>query len=43
MVLLHGFVKKTRTQPNDLALGRERQKAVKQEQAALRKEKGKEK
>lgn len=28
MVLLHGFVKKARTAPDDLALGRSRQKAV---------------
>jgi phage-related protein len=31
MVLLHGFVKKKRTAPDDIALGRERQQQVKQE------------
>jgi len=28
MVLLHGFIKKSRTAPDDIALGRKRQKAV---------------
>lgn len=28
MVLLHGFIKKARTEPDDIALGRERQKQV---------------
>ena len=32
MVLLHGFVKKTRTAPDDIALGRKRQKQVRQEE-----------
>ena len=32
MVLLHGFVKKARTEPADIALGRERQKALEQGQ-----------
>ena len=31
MVLLHGFVKKARTAPDDISLGRERQKTVEQE------------
>jgi phage-related protein len=31
MVLLHGFVKKSRTAPTDLALGRSRQKEVEKE------------
>lgn len=31
MVLLHGFVKKARTAPGEIALGRARQKAVEEE------------
>jgi phage-related protein len=33
MVLLHGFVKKARTKPDEIALGRKRQKQVEQEDA----------
>ncbi len=33
MVLLHGFVKKVRTEPDEIALGRKRQKQVEQEDA----------
>jgi phage-related protein len=32
MVLLHGFVKKARTEPAEIALGRRRQKQVEQEE-----------
>jgi hypothetical protein len=31
MVLLHGFVKKARTKPDDIALGRRRQRQIAQE------------
>lgn len=31
MVLLHGFVKKARTEPDEIALGRRRQKQLQQE------------
>jgi phage-related protein len=31
MVLLHGFVKKARTEPDDIALGRRRQREIEQE------------
>jgi phage-related protein len=31
MVLLHGFVKKARTEPDDIALGRRRQRQIAQE------------
>lgn len=39
MVLLHGFVKKSRTEPVEIALGRERQKAVRKDQARVSKKK----
>jgi phage-related protein len=31
MVLLHGFVKKARTEPGEIALGKDRMKAVRKE------------
>jgi phage-related protein len=34
MVLLHGFVKKARTEPDQIALGRKRQKQVEKEDEA---------
>ena len=33
MVLLHGFVKKARTEPDDISLGRRRQRQIVQEKA----------
>lgn len=43
IVLLHGFVKKKRTAPEELALARQRMNDVKTEQAKLRKVKARKK